>query len=126
MSYIIYNKQDNSVAIITSIGKENISNFFINFVNSIGKDMDTFGILQTDDPKVHTHNIAIEDNTIILGDSLVYLEPLTPSEADKLKENNKQLQIALAEFIEKEETDKVNNQIALAELVETLIIKGVL
>lgn len=126
MSYVIYNKQDNSVAIITSIEEESISSFYANFVRSIGGDESHYGMLQTNDHKVHTNKITVRDGSIIIGASLGPFEQLTPSEAEELRAQNEVLQLALAESIEKQEIDKVNNQIALAELVETLIIKGVL
>lgn len=53
-------------------------------------------------------------------------EPTPPTDIELLQQENLILQLALAETIEKQETDKINNQIALAELLETLIIKGVL
>lgn len=49
-----------------------------------------------------------------------------PTEIEVLQRENLMLQLALAETIEKQETDKLNSQLAVAELVETLIIKGVL
>lgn len=53
-------------------------------------------------------------------------EPQPPSEIEVLKQENAVLQLAIAETIEKQEVDKINNQIALAEVIETLTIKGVL
>lgn len=44
----------------------------------------------------------------------------------EFKRENEILQMALAEAIEKQEIDKITNQLALAELMETLTIKGVL
>lgn len=53
--------------------------------------------------------------------------PLTPEERIAVLEKEKDfLQIALAESIEKQETDKISSQLAIAELTEALIFKGVL
>lgn len=53
-------------------------------------------------------------------------EPQPPSEIEMLKQENAILQLALAETIEKQEIDQVHNQVALAEVIESLIAKGVL
>lgn len=53
-------------------------------------------------------------------------EPQPQSEIEILKQENAILQLALAETIEKQELNQVQNQVALAEVIETLYIKGVL
>lgn len=55
----------------------------------------------------------------------IEVEP-PPSVIELLKQENAILQLAIAETIEKQEVDKINNQIALAEVIESLTIKGVL
>lgn len=50
----------------------------------------------------------------------------TPEERQRAEQEKLELQIALAEAIEKQETDKLNNQLAVAELTELLMQKGVL
>lgn len=44
----------------------------------------------------------------------------------ELELQNKELMLALAESAEIQQQDKINNQIAVAELVETLMSKGVI
>lgn len=65
----------------------------------------------------------IEQNEI---DKSTVISPQPPSETELLKQENAVLQLALADTIEKQEIDKISNQIALAEVIETLTIKGVL
>ncbi|MFF2795399.1 hypothetical protein [Lysinibacillus xylanilyticus] len=47
-------------------------------------------------------------------------------ESEKLKVKNKELKLALAESAEAQQQDKIENQLAIAELVETLTNKEVL
>ncbi|MEK3730545.1 MULTISPECIES: hypothetical protein [unclassified Lysinibacillus] len=51
---------------------------------------------------------------------------LLRQENEKLKVENKELKLALAESAEAQQQDKIQNQLAIAELVETLTTKGVL
>lgn len=78
--------------------------------------------------KTFTHDFTIQNGKVVFGTEkpIPEPEPQPPSEIELLQQENLTLQLALAETIEKQETDKINNQIALAELVETLIIQGVL
>ncbi|HAU35492.1 MAG TPA: hypothetical protein DCW76_14640 [Lysinibacillus sp.] len=48
------------------------------------------------------------------------------SEIEVLRDENRDLKIALAESVEAQQQDKIENQLAIAELVETLQTKGVL
>jgi len=48
------------------------------------------------------------------------------SEIEILRDENRDLKIALAESVEAQRQDKIENQLAIAELVETLQTKGVL
>ncbi|MFJ7919982.1 hypothetical protein ACIQ6U_09505 [Lysinibacillus fusiformis] len=48
------------------------------------------------------------------------------SEIEILRDENRDLKIALAESVEAQQQDKIENQLAIAELVETLTTKGVL
>lgn len=52
------------------------------------------------------------------------LPPLPPSETDILKEQLLQQQLATAEAIEKQETDKIELQLALAEFIESTMGGG--
>ena len=52
------------------------------------------------------------------------LPPLPPSETDILKEQLLQQQLATAEAIEKQETDKIELQLALAEFIESTLGGG--
>jgi len=47
-------------------------------------------------------------------------------ENEEIKVENQELKIALAESVEVQQQDKILNQLALAELVETITIKEVL
>lgn len=63
--------------------------------------------------------------------SLGLPEKVFPGETDKermerLDNEKKVLQAALAETIEKQESDRVKNQLAMAELLEKLTLKGVI
>lgn len=49
------------------------------------------------------------------------LSPLPPSETDILKEQLLQQKIATAEAVEKQETDKIEQQLAQAEMFETIL-----
>ncbi|UXJ67796.1 hypothetical protein [Lysinibacillus fusiformis] len=53
-------------------------------------------------------------------------EEMPKSEIEILRDENRDLKIALAESVEAQQQDKIENQIAIAELVETLTNKGVL
>lgn len=48
------------------------------------------------------------------------------SEIEILRDENRDLKIALAESVEAQQQDKIENQLAIAELVETLQTKGIL
>ncbi|WP_258954705.1 hypothetical protein [Lysinibacillus fusiformis] len=48
------------------------------------------------------------------------------SEIEILRDENRDLKIALAESVEAQQQDKIENQLAIAEVVETLTTKGVL
>lgn len=65
-----------------------------------------------------------EGNFLLFGKEEPALQP--PTEIELLKQENATIQLALAETIEKQETDQVHNQVALAEVIETLYTKGVL
>ncbi|MFD4492955.1 hypothetical protein [Lysinibacillus fusiformis] len=64
----------------------------------------------------------------------VVLPPTSPeqimqnlqNELNTVKEENKELKLALAESAEAQQQDKIENQLAIAEVVETLTNKGVL
>lgn len=51
---------------------------------------------------------------------------LLRKENEELKVENNELKLALAESAEAQQRDKIENQLAIAELVETLTTKGVL
>lgn len=51
----------------------------------------------------------------------VLLEPIPPTEIDLLKQENTQLSIALAELAQANEQDKIETQLAIAELAELVI-----
>ncbi len=53
-------------------------------------------------------------------------QDMPKSEIEILRDENRDLKIALAESVEAQQQDKIVNQLAIAELVETLQIKGVL
>ncbi|WP_243432523.1 hypothetical protein [Lysinibacillus sphaericus] len=53
-------------------------------------------------------------------------EEIPKSEIEILRDENRDLKIALAESVEAQQQDKIENQLAIAELVETLTNKGVL
>lgn len=53
-------------------------------------------------------------------------QDMPKSEIDILRDENRDLKIALAESVEAQQQDKLENQLAIAELVETLQTKGVL
>ncbi len=53
-------------------------------------------------------------------------EEMPKSEIEILRDENRDLKIALAESVEAQQQDKIENQLAIAELVETLTNKGVL
>ncbi|QTB25196.1 hypothetical protein [Lysinibacillus sphaericus] len=53
-------------------------------------------------------------------------QDMPKSEIDILRDENRDLKIALAESVEAQQQDKIQNQLAIAELVETLTTKGVL
>ncbi|WP_217580435.1 hypothetical protein [Lysinibacillus sp. GbtcB16] len=53
-------------------------------------------------------------------------EEVPKSEIEILRDENRDLKIALAESVEAQQQDKIENQLAIAELVETLTTKGVL
>ncbi|MFI2132917.1 hypothetical protein ACH434_23160 [Lysinibacillus fusiformis] len=53
-------------------------------------------------------------------------EEMPKSEIEILRDENRDLKIALAESVEAQQQDKIENQLAIAELVETLQTKGVL
>lgn len=144
MYYIIYNKQDNNIAVITSLPEESISAYFTNFVKGIGGNESSYGTIQTNDSRIFSHKITVDNGSLVIGEIDVPVIPVSPSEAEELREKNMALQLALAEavekqekdkvtnqlaiaeLLEKQEVDKINNQIALAEVIETLTIKGVL
>lgn len=144
MYYIIYNKQDNNIAVITSLPEESISTYFTNFVKGIGGNESSYGTIQTNDSRIFSHKITVDKGSILIGEIDTPTVPMIPSEADELREKNMALQLALAEAVEKQEKDKVTNQLAIAELlekqevdklanqlalaemIETLTIKGVL
>ncbi|MGE8037822.1 hypothetical protein [Lysinibacillus sp. NPDC093692] len=50
----------------------------------------------------------------------------TQKELDAVKEESKELKLAIAESAEVQQQDNLENQLAVAELVETLTNKGVL
>ena len=112
------------------------TSILVNYVVSqFGGNKDDYGLFRLHDiedaetvNKTFTHEYTIQDGQVVFGAEIILPEPepRPPSELELLKQENMTLQIALAETIEKQETDKINNQIALAELVETLIIQGVL
>lgn len=73
--------------------------------------------------------VLIREENLLEGNYLVFGEPRDPTPEERIKaleEERLGLQLALAESIEKQEIDKINNQLALADLVETLTMKGVL
>lgn len=53
-------------------------------------------------------------------------EEVPKSEIEILRDENRDLKLALAESVEAQQQDKIENQLAIAELVETLQNKGVL
>ncbi|PIJ99965.1 hypothetical protein [Lysinibacillus sphaericus] len=53
-------------------------------------------------------------------------EEAPKSEIEVLRDENRDLKIALGESVEAQQQDKIENQLAIAELVETLTTKGVL
>lgn len=144
MAYVIYNKQDNTIAVITSVAEDGFSAYFTNFVRGIGADESSLGTIQTNDNRVFSHKIKVDNGSLVIGEIDVPVIPVSPSEAEELREKNMALQLALAEAVEKQEKDKVTNQLAIAELlekqevdkltnqlalaemIETLTIKGVL
>lgn len=77
--------------------------------------------------KANKSKYLIEERNISNGNFLVFtsVKPLEV-EVGELKQEKSTLQLALAETIEKQEIDKVNNQLALADLLETLIKREVL
>lgn len=57
-----------------------------------------------------------------ISDQLLLLQ----QENEELKVENKELKLALAELAEAQQQDKIENQLAIAEVVETLQTQGVL
>ncbi|MEE3805468.1 hypothetical protein V2H29_00730 [Lysinibacillus fusiformis] len=53
-------------------------------------------------------------------------EEVPKSEIEILRDENRDLKLALAESVEAQQQGKIENQLAIAELVETLTTKGVL
>ena len=117
------------------LGVEDPSMLVASLVTQLGGVPSDYGIFRLHDindletvAKTSTHSFKIVNNKIEFGVEIVKPEPeqRPPTEIEILQQENLILQLALAETIEKQEIDKINNQIALAELVETLIIQGVL
>lgn len=70
----------------------------------------------------------IEEQNISDGNFLIFTdEPYAPDvnqRVSTLEQDKSILELALAESIEKQETDRVTNQLVVAELIEALTIKG--
>ena len=88
-----------------------------------------FGQYQSDFQTARSWKVDIETEQILF-EYPVFSIPLSEQvkqlqrENEALKEENKTLMLALAESVETQQQDKMENQLAVAELVETLTNKG--
>lgn len=117
------------------LGMADTSMLIDSLVEQLGGTEEDYGVFRLHDEenkeiveKTFTHDYTIQNGEIVFGaeEIIPEPEPQPPTEIELLKQENLALQLALAETIEKQETDKINNQIALAELVEKLTLQGVL
>lgn len=123
MGVVIYNKNTNKIEMTVLQYPLVDRNVFESFLNNTGNTRDEYAYVELtslETAKAFTHEIVILDRKIYF-DKLSTPFPeveMTPSEADQLREKNLELQLALAEAVEKQESDKITNQLAIAELVE--------
>jgi len=90
-----------------------------------------FGQYQSDFQTARSWKVDLETEQIIF-EYPVFSTPLTVQieqlrqENEAVKEENKTLMLALAESVEAQHQDQIENQLAVVELVELLTTKGVL
>lgn len=90
-----------------------------------------FGQFQSDFQTARSWQVDVKTRQILF-EYPSYSTPLSTmveqlqQENEELKVENKELKLALAESAEAQQQDKIENQLAIAEVVETLTTKGVL
>lgn len=89
------------------------------------KDYDEFFRLEREEGKSFRLKETFPENPTGLFDYLEEYTPVAkefpPSETDFLKEQLLQQKLATAEAVEKQETDKIEQQLAQAEMFETIL-----